>query len=209
MSRRVWITALLLFLMQLGVVYVQQGYAPAAVVLPSYQVTDLPAQFEGWQSQAIETDIRIARAAGADATMERVYSQPNKPKVSAHFGLWSDAESRAPHLPQACYSGGGWNRLDQEVLHFGDGSKAKVVAALITWERDGERVRTLHWYRRGDRTFFDWDEGCQVRRELWGKSNWPAIEKVLLQTVDDNKDDSRARLIALASEINRWMLAAR
>ena len=208
-SRRLWATCVLLLIPELGVLYVQHGYAPAAVALPPYQVTELPIRLGAWQSESVPTDFRIARATGADEIQERVYYQSNQSRVSAHFGLWSDPDSRAPHLPQACYSGGGWTSLAEEVIHIGDPSKPKVAAALTTWEREGERVRTLHWYRRGDQTYSDWDGGCRVHRELWGRASWPAVEKVLLQTVDDDKDASRTRLVEVAVEIDRWMQAAR
>lgn len=210
-SRRVWVTILLILFVQIGVIYVQYGNAPAAVALPAYKVSDLPAQLGEWHSVSTATDIDVTRAVGADATQDQVYSKSDGSTVSMHFGIWSDPDARAPHLPQTCYIGNGWKRLSDkdEVVTIGDGSDSPVRAAMMTWQRDDKRVRTLHWYRRGDRSYFDWEGGCQAREDLWGNSQWPAVQKVLLQTDDDDNDgSSRQRLVDVASQLDHWMQSA-
>lgn len=205
MTKRLWLTIGLLVAVQLGALYVHSGYARAVVVPSRVDFASLPTEFFGWRGETVPSDAQITRSTGADFVVDRVYRRAGQPEVHLHCGIWNDPDSRAPHLPQSCYKESGWALLKSERVQLNKNEAAPTIGWLATWQRDSNEIRTLHWYLRGDASFFDWDGGCEAYRQLWGRTEWPAIEKVLLQTENDDPDRSRDRLLDLAGNLSTWI----
>lgn len=205
MSKRLWVAVALLFAVQIGAMYVHSGYARAVVVPSRVDFRKLPHEFGNWRGESVPSDARITDATGADAVEDRVYRLSGQSDVSVHFGSWIEPDSRAPHLPQSCYTNSGWKFVNQELVKLDESSGAPITAAVTTWDREGNQIRTLHWYSRGSTSFFDWDGGCDAYRALWGRTEWPAIDKVLMQTVNDDSERAKTRLVDLANNISKWI----
>ncbi|MGE3314277.1 MAG: exosortase-associated EpsI family protein, partial [Planctomycetaceae bacterium] len=179
-----------------------------AIIIPSrIDYSKIPIEFEKWRGETLESNARITEATGADLVEDRVYRLAGQEDVYVHFGSWVDPESRAPHLPQSCYSESGWKLIKEktEKVTLRKSSEAPITAALLTWDGEKGQIRTLHWYTRGSLSFVDWEGGCDAYRQLWGRSEWPAIDKVLMQTPNDDPDRAKDRIVDLAERISGWI----
>jgi hypothetical protein len=204
-TMRLWITIGLLIAVQLGALYVHSGYSPDAVAQSRIDLRDLPSEFENFKGELVKSDEQITRATGASTVEDRVYRTGAQPEVFVHCGSWNDPESRAPHLPQSCYAESGWQLAKSDPVTVGEIESTPVIAALSTWQRDGAQIRTLHWYVRGKSSFVDWKGGCDAYQALWGRTEWPPIEKVLMQTQNENEARARDRLVAMGRNVCKWM----
>ncbi len=81
-----------------------------------------------------------------------------------------------------------------------------MKVSCTTWEKEGQRVLVLYWFKLGEHFLFDRFEMGAVRWKMRGQKTWPALIKVLMQanTTDDPVDDEKA-LRGFAENIYKWI----
>lgn len=179
---------------------------PADVVLPDWNIEELPLQFRGWVGDASELDERLFRRIGADAVADRVYENRQGLTVSAHTALFTDFnEAIGVHLPERCYRAAGWEQRNAEVRTLtGEGIPDTTVEVSV-WQREGQRVSVLYWYQLGEHDVLGRYDLSRARMALAGNDTWPAMVKVMLQTTTDQRQAAELRLFEVARNIRRWL----
>ncbi len=193
-------------LVQLLGYQVRSMLASGDVVLPDWNLDELPLEFPGWRGEASELDERVFRRTGAETVSDRVYEDRHGGAVAAHTALFQDfREAIEVHLPSRCYRAAGWEQRDAEVRTLDVAGLPSVRVEVSTWQREGQRVKVLYWYQLGEHTVLDrWDMG-KARMALAGHDTWPAMVKVMLQTTADQRQAADLRLFDVAGHIRRWL----
>jgi EpsI family protein len=190
---RFLLTACFLAAFQGAVLWIQHGYMMGAIEPPKCSPRDLPVQLGEWKGEDTTTDPRLTGALQALASVDRIYRDRAGNAVYMHF-VWTDDYIRI-HLPQQCYREAGWKQTDESGISIPVRGDLTIPARLLTFERDEERIRLLYWFQLGDRFFFDRRGQRLARQQLcWGRTTWPPLVKVMLQTSDADPAQAEARL---------------
>ena len=202
---RLLLVAVILVVVQAGVLLIGRNYEPGEVVIPDRQLSSMPMQFADWRGQETELDPKIFRSLGAFSVINRRYSDAAGHEALLHAVLSETYTDRVPHYPQVCYPSNGWKILKQEDLAVGDSQTGTAHARLFVAEQNGQNILVLYWYQFGESTFVDRDGFREARREFWGKDKWPPVIKVMLQApaVPDKKE-AQARLSEFAADVWAW-----
>ncbi len=179
---------------------------PGHIVLPDWDLAELPLQFEGWRGEASELDERLFRRIGADAVADRVYENREGGTVSAHTALFTNFnEGITVHSPARCYRAAGWEQRDTERRTLTVEGLPDITVDISTWQREGRRVKVLYWYQLGDRILLDRTELGGAYVALAGRETWPAMTKVMLETPGDRRQEADMRLLDVGRHIRRWL----
>jgi len=193
-------------LVQLANYQVRAMLKPAEVVLPDWNLDELPLALDGWEGEVSELDERLFRRIGADAVADRMYENRQGDAVSAHTALFKDFdEAIVVHLPSRCYRAAGWEQRDVEKRNLDVEGLPPITIEVSTWQREGQRVKVLFWYQLGNHTVLGRYDLSQARMALAGNEVWPAMVKVMLQTKADQKQAAELRLFDVARQIRRWL----
>ena len=179
---------------------------PGEVVLPNWNLDELPLDFAGWRGDVQELDERLFLRTGADVVVDREYRNREGDTVSAHTALFKDFdEAIIVHLPSRCYSAAGWDKLNSEKRSLEVAGAPPIEVEISTWEREGHRVKLLYWYQLGEHTVLDRYDLSNARMALAGQEVWPAMVKVMLQTSADQGRTADLRLFEIARNIRQWL----
>ncbi len=193
-------------LVQFGAYRVRAMLEPADIVLPDWNIEELPLEFRGWVGEASELDERLFRRIGADAVADRMYENRRGIAVSAHTALFTDFnEAIGVHLPERCYRAAGWDQRSAEVRTLtGEGIPDTTVEVSV-WQREGQRVSVLYWYQLGEHDVLGRYDLSRARMAFSGHATWPAMVKVMLQTTTDQSQAAELRLFDVARNIRAWL----
>ncbi|MDY0166374.1 MAG: EpsI family protein [Thermoguttaceae bacterium] len=193
-------------LVQLLTYQVRAMLKPAEVVLPDWNIEELPIDFAGWTGEVQELDERLFRRIGADAVADRVYENRQGDAVSAHTALFKDFdEAIVVHLPSRCYRAAGWEQRDVEKRTLTVDGLPDITVEVSTWQREGRRVKVLFWYQLGEHTVLGRYDLSRARMALAGHEIWPAMVKVMLETTADQQQAADLRLFDVAGQIRKWL----
>jgi EpsI family protein len=154
-------------------------------------------------AEATEIGDRVTEVLGADDFISRTYLGRDGRQILMHAAVWSGEEyvaTLAPHPPQVCYTGAGWEILEQRTVDL-ETPHGTYPCAFILFERDGERIVTAHWYQMGRHHFTTRDEARKLHRRLWGQSEWPPTLKILLQVTSFDLSSAQAEIVPFAQEL--------
>lgn len=198
--------AAVLLTIQLSVALIHRAYVPAVIVPPAEPLESLPRQLGNWTGKDVTLDKRLTRAIGAHSTISRTYQNSKGDQVSMHLAILTDAIDGVAHYPEVCYPSAGWKVIRRETkrLAGGNANTAGATARLMIIERGDQQATVLFWYELGDGCFVDRDSYRQARRAFFGRSQWPAAVKILLQSSDPDARNGERSLADFAEQVHVW-----
>ena len=176
---------------------------------PAGDIGKLPMQFGNYRGENVELDPETFVRTGADVVVDRRYRDEMEPArdVSLHLAVFDDPETGVYHAPTNCYRSAGWRLLSEEFVPVPIAGQPDLVVKLTKWERKGEFVLVVFWYRFGDYTVYERFDLGKVRWAMRGQAVWPAMIKVLLQTGAADGFAARTRILDMAKSIHQWLSA--
>jgi EpsI family protein len=206
-SVRVIVAAAVIGIVYLGMKFVTWGIQVPEVVMPAWNVKDLPAQLGEWTGKDTKLDERLFQATKAKLIVEREYTNGSGITVYLHLAVFDDPVEGIWHNPMSCYVSAGWNLVESTRVPLSETDPQSDKIALSIWEKSGEKVAVAHWYQLGDiRLYTRWDMGWNVRWQMRGRKTWPALIKILISTPTSVKpEQARAQLVGFAEQIHKWI----
>lgn len=206
-TTRLCIAAILVVLLAASSYLLPELLKPKNVVLPGWNLADMPRQFGSWQSAKVEVNPEIEEQIlrDADAVVNRAYVDDADHIVSVHVALFRDLDAGVLHSPINCYRGNGWREVSREQVKLRGPEESSIPVSLSTWEREGGRVLVMYWYQLDEHILFDRLGLGLARVEMRNKETWPALVKVLLQTSAADPEAARERIDAIARETHQWI----
>lgn len=203
-ERRIWLTAVLMSLCYVSIIWVRAGYTFEVAPL-SQSLAAVPMEMDGWRGQDVPIDEGVLKILNAQETLNRVYRSGDGSTVVCHISAWLRPETVsevAPHIPKLCYTNTGWSILaeKQVTVKTPDGDLPMTTLLL---ERQEDRIVVAYWYQMGSSYFTSVDEARVIHRSLWGKPKWPATVKVLLQTSGTSIESGLPAIERFAASIRR------
>jgi hypothetical protein len=205
MVTRLALLAGLVVLVQVGFSVVRAGSQPPHTKLPSRSVNELPLQWPAWQGREVELDRKIFIATGAKETANREYVNRSGRHASVHVALFENPTEGLYHSPGNCYRATGWTQTENRWITLQTKGRPDVTVNLSRWELKGEPIYVLYWFELGDDSLFERRDLLPVRWKMRGRSEWPPLFKVLMQTSAADKDMAVTELSELAGEVRDWL----
>jgi EpsI family protein len=202
---RVFLVVMLVVLLSASTYVTPQLLKAKNIQLPTWNVRDLPLQFDEWQGVAAELDPEVTGRMGADAWADRVYRDDQNRIVSLHAALFRDLDAGVFHSPVNCYRMAGWREVSQTETELAIPGKPSIPVRLDTWELKGERILVMYWYQLDQHIFFDRWGLLRARWEMRGEQSWPPLIKVLLQTSAADPEDAKRRIRFIAARAYEWI----
>jgi len=180
---RVWLTAAIMLASLLGSFWVRSGYTFEIAPL-SRSLSDFPAEIGTWRGVDVpmEDEENVLRILNAQETLNRVYRDSAGRGVALNVSAWllPEVSGAAPHIPKLCYTNTGWSIIEERNIQI-QTSDGELPLTTLLLERNGERIVVAYWYQMGTSYYTSGEEARRLHRQLWGKSQWPATFKVLMQ----------------------------
>lgn len=202
---RVWMTAVLMSFGSLGTAWVRSASTFEIKALDR-SLDKLPTELDGYQSTEIPIDDHILEILKADSVGNRRYVGPNGTSILCHLAAWIRPESvlgAAPHLPKVCYTNSGWKIIGERAAEISTPS-GRLALNLLLVERDRNRSVVAYWYQIGNSTYTTSADAKRIQRNLWGKKQWPALIKVMLDTPAQDIDTALPRIESFATSVFMW-----
>jgi hypothetical protein len=102
MMQRLLIAALVLALVQGGVLLIRQKRQPIRIAEPAMPLTDLPERLGGWRGSEFVMDARLSAAIGAHSILDRVYRDSTGAQLQLELAAFLTRDNELLHLPQSC-----------------------------------------------------------------------------------------------------------
>ncbi|MGA2616459.1 MAG: exosortase-associated EpsI family protein [Thermoguttaceae bacterium] len=205
MTIRVYVAAAILLGINLVAYALKDRGMPTERASLEMKIQELPRQFGSWTAEDRTLDPRVFKAIGAEMAIDRRYQDTKKNIVDLHTAVFTEYGVRIPHPPEMCYGGAGFRVTDTKTLDLRqDGSAGPPVQLLTLENPQGQTIYCLYWYQIGDATFFTGDGQRKQVRSLRGRTTWPPMIKVMLQTVATTPTEAEERLKALAAPVFAW-----
>ena len=199
---RTGLAAGLLLLSFVVVLLISRGYQHS--IRPLQQpLEQLPVQLGDWYGVDQPTlDPRTVGVLGADEVLGRQYTnQIKNESLALHIAAWTkpmEIPDPAPHHPEACYTGAGFEVVDRKIDTF-ETTNGKLRVELIRYRQADLLIATAHWFQIGDQIMLNKSEGRKAHQSLWGKPEWPSTIKVLVHL------DNVQSLEALHAELQEFI----
>jgi hypothetical protein len=141
-------------LLAAGIAYrvINSWYFPVrpSIALPPHALEELPMTLGMWHGRDVSMDPRIVSAADAEAYLSREYVNAKTGEVARVWVAYG-APSRdfAPHRPDVCYPGAGWNLLDVKPVELKPASGLRREIKAYSFRKSGidsSAISVLHWY---------------------------------------------------------------
>ncbi len=190
----------------LGIFAVQRNFL---VVAPAQRLPEdidhLPLRFDKWLGERQKLDPDVFDHVGADTVLERVYHDNAEHEVRMHVAVFgSKPDDGVYHAPTNCYPTAGWRLLEESRVAVPVRDHNQMVD-VSTWERRGETVHVVYWYRMGEDTLFNRVDMGNVRWARRGQTSWPPLIKVLLETAATDKYAARLQVLDVAAMLQAWL----
>lgn len=111
------------------------------------RLADLPAEFEGWNSQTYPFAESINEVLGADTVLRRRYYRLDGTQVWLFVAYFADQEVNSQiHSPRHCVPGSGWRIADLEPTEVPT-EGGVLDATRMKVEREGLSQELVYWFR--------------------------------------------------------------
>ena len=151
-------------------------------------------------------DPAIQKELNADSSLNRDYRRSDGSSVIVHVSSFTNREEVSeviPHDPHVCYLGAGWRTIEEHQIDI-DTAIGKLPYRIMIMERSGSRSALGFWYQMGSTIFSTYAEGKKVHRQFWGKKQWPATIKFMIQVQAQDIETARSKLDPVASSLYEW-----
>lgn len=174
---------------------------------PGRSLQDLPRQIGSWQGTDQE-DLERGTTDVLNATshLNRRYSDGTGNWIALHAAVWTSPEevcSAVPHHPEQCYRAAGWQVLEQTRWRMPTASGELPIQVCLI-ESQGRRIVSAHWYQMGEYRYTSQGEALSVLPNFWGRREWPAVVKVMLQTPASEIAAARTQLEGFVEPVFVW-----
>jgi EpsI family protein len=183
------------------------GIQVPKVVLPSWNVKDLPKQLGEWKGEDVKLDERLFQATGASSIVERQYRNESGMAISLHLAVFENPNEGIWHNPISCYESAGWVPIEKTKVPISETREKSDDIALSVWEKSGEKTIVGYWYQLGEhRLYGRWDLGFSVRWQMRGRKTWPALIKTLISTGGGSKTEiTKIQMLKFADLVHQWI----
>lgn len=205
-ATRLFIVAAMAVVIAIGTYAVRGGMKPRKVDMPAKDFHTMPLQIGSWQGSDVkDLDPLIFAAEGAATVVERSYRDGPR-VISLHTAVFENPDTGIYHSPINCYRSKAWQKVKDTKMALNVGGPEPVEVSYTTWEKDGQRVLVLYWFKLGEHFLFDRFEMGAVRWKMRGQQSWPALIKVLMQAnVTDQPANDEEALRGFAEEVYKWI----
>ena len=203
---RIFVAAAIIGVTYLGMYVIEAGIQVKSE-MPSWDIRDLPLQLGEWKGKETKLDEQLNLATGAQAIVNRTYTNDSGTTVSLHFAAFTDPEVGIWHNPFSCYTSAGWVVQDKYFEQLPGVQDEKGKVSFSTWKKGGDRVFVLYWFQLGEHRLYDrWDLGTSIRWQMRGRKVWPALLKILISTsANRNTAETRSQVIEFADLVYGWI----
>ena len=204
-STRIWLAAVLMVCGWIGTTWVRSGYTFEVQPL-SRGLESFPIEIDGYTGKDIPVDDDVSRILNADSSLNRAYRNSKGNSIVLHASAWVRPEtvaSVAPHSPKVCYTNAGWKIIKEQTVQCSAPAGSWPMCVLLL-DREGDRCVVGYWYQIGHASFNTAAEARSVHRDLWGKKNWPATIKFMIQTPGRDIDSVLPTMEQFAKNIYQW-----
>ena len=188
-----------------GFYVVRAGTKPPEVLIPEKSIHELPRQLGNWQGKDGELDPKIFARTGAYDAVDRFYADSSGNKISLFVALYTNPAEGVYHSATNCYRSSGWTMISETRLPLKTKGQSDISVSVSTWDSKGERILVLYWYELDKYTLFERIDLGKVRWALRGRTTWPPLYKVLLQTSAADPELAQGRLLDIASSVHEWL----
>lgn len=204
MMSRLLIAAVIIALIQGGVMLIRQKREPVAIREPAAPLAELPMRLGGWRGSDYTMDARLSAAIGAHSVLDRVFKDDTGAQVQLELAAFTANEIDLPHAPQTCYTNVGWTMKQQKDvdLKLADGTSRR--ARILGFEQEGQRIHVMYWYQFGDVHVLDYGGLRRQRAKLFGQSSWPPLVKVMIQTALADVAQAEDLLTGFGESLLAW-----
>jgi len=204
MMQRLMIAAVVIALIQGGVMVIRQKREPTRIRDPEMTLISLPQRLGGWGGSDFAMDVRLSAAIGAHSVLDRIYKDDTGAQVQLELATFTSNEIEPPHMPQSCYTNVGWTMKQQKdvELNVADGPPRR--ARILGFEQEGQRIHVMYWYQLGNAHVLDYNGLRRERARLFGQTSWPPLVKVMIQSPMADVALAEEQLISFAESLLAW-----
>lgn len=148
MNNRRFLCVMALLLLQAGIYYTMSAKEFIPDIAPWSR---FPAEIGSWRGVGDEPlDEDVLTELKPDDYLNRSYVSGNR-ELSLFVGYFNSRRNgRAPHSPEWCLPGAGWNPISTRTVSIDLGS-GRLPASEYIVEKKPERLLVLYWYHQGER----------------------------------------------------------
>ncbi len=185
-----------------------------AEVIPEIQPwSAFPVQIGSWYGMDAPLDQESMERLHPDDYMNRLYAESSQSAASAIFIAYfkTQREGRAPHSPQNCLPGSGWESVSSATRSLPIQRSAQSVAVNeYIVRKDGEQLVVHYWFQQNHRAFSD-----EIKAQLYampelllhGRTDIALVR--IVTPADDSLEGARNRglkfSVAVYPEIRDWL----
>jgi EpsI family protein len=185
--------------------WLRSSTVPNDVEFPAWSIEELPYQLGNWRGEDIKMDSTITAAIGAAVVIERTYQIEKEQPVALHSAMFKNPNDGVYHSPLNCYAANGWKKISDSTENVQVADNLNASVRLVGWEKEGERVLVAFWYQLGEHMLHDRFDLGKVRLQMRGKSEWPALIKVMAQTSLTDPQQAQKTLLDFTKTIGTWL----
>lgn len=145
-----------IFLLLQALVY--YGVSHAEVIPNIRPWSSFPDQIAAWRGEDTPADQESMDRLHPDDYLNRIYSTGKQGESCAIFIAYfkTQRDGRAPHSPQNCLPGTGWQSMSNHIRPFRvPGSSQAVLINEYKVQKDSEMLVVHYWFQQNHRVFSD------------------------------------------------------
>jgi EpsI family protein len=142
----------------LAQVLVYYGVSRAEVIPSIRPWTKFPDQIGAWRGEDTPADEESLDRLHPDDYLNRLYSTGKPGQSCAMFIAYfkTQRDGRAPHSPQNCLPGTGWQSMSNRIRSFSvPGSSEQVLINEYTVQKESDTLVVHYWFQQNRRVFSD------------------------------------------------------
>ncbi len=160
-----------------------------------------------WVGEEAKIDERAFEILDAQDVVSLQYVQngADADPVFLNAAVWTNPDNlmeTCPHHPGVCYSGNGWQLIEQEKLEIETSAGIVHYKPCSLKERNASRVGFC--YEMGEKRFVSDNEARITQLSLWGKEKWPSELKFLLQAYSSDIESAKPKLELFSRKFFEW-----
>jgi EpsI family protein len=177
-----------------------------AEVIPELQPwSAFPLQIASWHGVDAPVDLESMEKLQPDDYLNRLYSESNRNAVSGIFIAYfkTQREGRAPHSPQNCMPGSGWESLSNYTRSLSvPGAGQRISVNEYTVRRNDDMLVVHYWFQQNHRAFAD-----EIKAQFYalpelllhGRTDIALVR--IVTPVDNSVEEARRRGLNLSAAI--------
>jgi len=184
-----------------------QARTRAEVLPPHLPLSAFPAQLANWDSTEIVQDEKTLEVLGPGDFLERVYQDPTQklPYVDLFLAYFpSQRVGEAPHSPQHCLPGSGWNPEENVRITLSLPGHGPFPANRYVIAKGDQRRLVLYWFWAHDRGVASeyWAKFYLVKDAIqMNRSDGSLVRLVTPISPGETPDAAQQRILVLTSAV--------